>query len=228
MQMRQLGVKPVPRDLWNFGMKYLSGAQRTLSKASVRYALLPSDKASITSKGILFRGLLYGCEQGFRERWFDSARISGREAITVSYDPRDGSCIYFRPSHESEPVECFLLDSNKIHGRFSAEELEQLRQADHEEREVYRSTEDFQESLTSRKIQEIVSRAEAAFPAKPEQSNHQRVSDIKANRKEEIERQYQESIQKKEESIPNPPPASGKSLIQQMLEQELNDAYGLD
>ena len=229
MQMRQMSVKPIPRDLWNFGMKYLSGAQRILSKTSVRYALLPSDKASITSKGILFRGLLYGCEQGFRERWFDSARISGREAITVSYDPRDGSCIYFRPSHESEPVECFLLDSNKIHGRFSAEELEQLQKADHEEREIYRSTEDFQESLTGRKIQEIVSRAEAAFPAKPEQSNHQRVSDIKANRKEEIERQYQESIQKKEESVPTPPtPASEKSLIQQMLEKELNDAYGLD
>lgn len=229
MQMRQMSVKSIPRDLWNFGMKYLSGAQRTLSKASVRYALLPSDKASITSKGILFRGLLYGCEQGFRERWFDSARISGREAITVSYDPRDGSCIYFRPSHDSEPVECFLLDSNKIHGQFSAEELEQLRQADHEEREVYRSTEDFQENLTTRKIREIISRAESAFPVKPEQSNHKRVSDIKANRKEEIERQYQESIQKKEEPIPTPPaPASGKSLIQQMLEQELNNAYGLD
>ena len=126
-------------------------------------------------------------------------------------------------------MECFLLDSNRLHGQFSSEELEQLRQADHEEREICRSTEDFQDSLTGRKIQEIVSQAEAAFPAKPQQSNHQRVSDIKANRKEEIERQYQESIRKKEESIPDPPaPESGKSLIQQMLEQELNDAYGLD
>jgi hypothetical protein len=59
-------------------------------------------------------------------------------------------------------------------------------------------------------------------------SNHKRVSDIKANRKEEIERQYQESVQKKEEPSPKPPETQEKSLIQQMLEAELNEAYGLN
>ena len=229
MQMRQMRIRPVPRDLWNFGMKYLSGVQRTLSKTAVRYAILPTEKASITDHGILFRGLFYGCDQGFTEHWFDSARIGGREAITVSYDPRDASCIYFKPSHNTEPVECYLLDSNKITGQFSTEELNQMQKAEHAERESYRSTEDFQSSLTHQKIDQIVSGAVAAFPAKPQQSNHKRVSDIKANRKEEIERQYQESVRKKEEPAPNPPaPAQGKSLIQQMLEQELNEAYGLD
>lgn len=87
MQMRQMRIKPIPRDLWNFGMKYLAGTQRAISKAAVRYALLPTGKASITSSGILFRGLYYGCDTGFREHWFDSARVEGREAISVSYDP---------------------------------------------------------------------------------------------------------------------------------------------
>ncbi len=229
IQMRQMSVKPIPRDLWNFGMKYLSGVQRTLSKTAVRYAILPTGKASITDHGILFRGLFYGCEQGFREHWFDSARLGGRETVTVSYDPRDASCIYFKPSHNTEPVECCLLDSNKITGRFSAEELNQMHKAEHAERESYRSTEDLQSSLTQQKIDRIVSQAVAAFPAKPQQSNHQRVSDIQANRKEEMERQYQDSIRKKEipASIP-PAPVQGKSRIQQMLEQELSEAYGLD
>ena len=227
MQMRHMSIKPIPRELWNFGMKYLSGVQRTLSRTAVRYAILPTDKASITDHGILFRGLFYGCDQGFREHWFDSARIGGRETITISFDPRDASFIYFKPSHNTEPVECYLLDSNKITGQFSTEELNQMRKAEHAERESYRSTEDLQSSRTQQKIDQIVSKAISEFPAKPQQSNHQRVSDIKANRKEEMEKQYQESIQKKEESVKQPLPVQGKSRIQQMLEAELNEAYGL-
>ena len=229
LQMQQMSIRPIPRELWNFGMKYLSGAQRTFSKAVVRYAILPTEKASITDHGILFRGLFYGCDQGFREHWFDSARISGREAITISFDPRDASFIYFKPSFNDEAVECYLLDSNKITGRFSTAELQQMQDAERIEREAYRSTEDLQSSITNHKIDEIIQKAIAAFPDKPERSNHQRVSDIKTNRKEEIERQYQESVRKKEEPAPvQPAPASGKSLIQQMLEAELNEAYGLE
>jgi len=228
LQMRQMSIRPIPRDLWNFGMKYLSGAQRTLSKAAVRYAILPTEKASITDHGILFRGLFYGCDQGFREHWFDSARVSGREAITVSFDPRDASFIYFKPSHNDEAVECYLLDSNKITGHFSTAELQHMQDAERIEREAYRSTEDLQSSVTNHKIDEIVQKAVAAFPDNPEKSNHQRVSDIKANRKEEIRRQYQESVRKMDKPSPDTPPPQGKSLIQQMLEKELNEAYGLE
>jgi len=228
LQMRQMSIRPIPRDLWNFGMKYLSGAQRTLSKAAVRYAILPTEKASITDHGILFRGLFYGCDQGFREHWFDSARVSGREAITVSFDPRDASFIYFKPSHNDEAVECYLLDSNKITGHFSTAELQHMQDAERIEREAYRSTEDLQSSVTNHKIDEIVQKAVAAFPDNPEKSNHQRVSDIKANRKEEIRRQYQESVRKMDKPSPDSPPSQGKSLIQQMLEKELNEAYGLE
>ena len=42
-----------------------------------------------------------------------------------------------------------------------------------------------------------------------------------------MERQYQESVRKKEDPIKQPVSAQGKSRIQQMLEQELNEAYGL-
>ena len=233
MQMRQMSIKPIPREIWNFGMKYLSGAQRTLSKAVVRYALLPSAKASITVNGILFRGLYYGCDRGFAEHWFDSARIDGRESISIAYDPRDGSHIYYKPSAESEPLECYLLDSNKITGQFSTEELAQMHQAEHAEREAYRATEDFQRILTNRKIQDIVDKAEKAFPKKPG-SKHQRVTSIGKNRQEEIEAQYQQSAQKKEESAgtissssdaSDSPQAPAKSRTQLMLEKALEENY---
>lgn len=229
MQMRQMGIKPIPRDLWNFGMSYLSGVQRTLSTNAVRYAILPTEKASITNHGIQFHGLFYGCDRGFREHWFDSAKVNGRESISISYDPRDASFIYYKPASDEEAVECYLLDSNKITTQLSTAEIEQLQQADREEREAYRATEDLQSSITSYKVDEIVNKAKAAFPLNPQMSNHQRVSDIKANRKEEIERQYMESIQKKEDPAPHSSEsAKGKSLIQQMLENELKEAYGLE
>ena len=207
-------------------MKYLSGAQRALSKAAVRYALLPSEKASITVNGILFRGLYYGCDRGFEEHWFDSARIAGRESISIAYDPRDGSRIYYKPSAESEPLECCLLDSNKITGQFSTEELAQMRQAEHEEREAYRATEDFQEIMTGKVIKDIVGRAEAAFPKNPA-SKHQRVTSIGKNRKEEIEAQYQQTAQKKEESAETiaASQAPAKSRTQLMLEKALEENY---
>ena len=195
MQMRQMKIKSVPLELWNFGMKYLSGVIRTVNRATVRYALLPSDKASITNHGILFKGLYYGFEQGFREHWFDSARIVGRETISVSFDPRDASFIYFQPAHNSEPVECYLLDSNKIDGHFTTEEMEQLQHAEHEEREIYRPTEDFQNILTDRKIREIISNAEAQFPKKLDKSTNKRLSEIKANRKAEIENHHQQNTE---------------------------------
>ena len=226
MQMRQLSVKPIPREIWNFGMKYLSGTQRALSKAAVRYALLPSEKASITVNGILFRGLYYGCDRGFKEHWFDSARIAGRETISIAYDPRDGSRIYYKPSAESEPLECCLLDSNKITGQFSTEELAQMRQAEHEEREAYRATEDFQKILTNRIIKDIAGEAEAAFPKNPG-SKHQRVAGIGKNRKEEIEAQYQQTARKKEESAETTATsqAPAKSRTQLMLEKALEENY---
>lgn len=227
MQMRQMNVLPVPHELWDFGMKYLSGVQRTVDRAAARYALLPSDKASITSHGIQFRGLYYGCEQGFREHWFDSAKTTGREQISVSYDPRDASFIYFMPSHNSAPIECFLLDSNKIQGQFSTQELDQIRQSDHEERETYRPTEDLQNSVTDRRIQEIISNAHAQYPDPAGKSAHQRISEIRSNRKSETgphdPQDTKTSAPAAEDKTSMSAPA--KSPIQRMLEEALDEMY---
>ena len=133
------------------------------------------------------------------------------------------------PPNNAEPVECYLLDSNKITGRFSTAEIKQMQDAEHAEREAYRSTEDLQSSVTNHRIDTIIEKAVAAFPEKPEMSRRQRVSDIKANRKEEMEKQYQESVSGRKNPTPaSSAPVQGKSLIQQMLEAELNEAYGLD
>ena len=118
------------------------------------------------------------------------------------------------------------MDSNKITGQFSTEELAQMRQAEHEEREAYRATEDFQKILTNRIIKDIAGEAEAAFPKNPG-SKHQRVAGIGKNRKEEIEAQYQQTARKKEESAETTATsqAPAKSRTQLMLEKALEENY---
>lgn len=93
-QMRQMGVAPVPLDLWNFGIRYRSGALVSLPRARVRYTLLPKEEASLTERGIAFRGMLYTCPEGEEENWFSKARIAGRSKLEAAYDPASTGCIY--------------------------------------------------------------------------------------------------------------------------------------
>lgn len=202
MQMRQMHVKPVPRDLWNFGIRHLSGGQRVLSKAHVKFALLPSSTASITPNGIQFKGLYYGCEKAFKERWFDSARAEGHRSVTVSYDPRDASSIYIRTSSVEEPIECSLLRRSKIEGKLSTTEIDEMNRYDHEEYERFRPTEDYQTILAGQKITEIINQANDMFPQHIDQSHAQRIRSIAENRKAEIEAQHEKLSQLQNEDGP--------------------------
>jgi putative transposase len=53
------GIEPYPRDLWAWGIQNHSGALRTLPTDDLRRVLLPHAKATVTSEGIYFRGMLY-------------------------------------------------------------------------------------------------------------------------------------------------------------------------
>lgn len=58
-QMMEAGVEAVPVKLWNWGIRYCSGALRVMSEEKVRLALMPTDNATVTSQGIRFKGLYY-------------------------------------------------------------------------------------------------------------------------------------------------------------------------
>lgn len=73
-QMQRLHIKPIPRDIWNFGFRNMSGAVKVLDRAYVRNSLLPRGEGAITQYGILFDGRYYICEQAEREGWFDTAQ----------------------------------------------------------------------------------------------------------------------------------------------------------
>ena len=94
-------VPPIPLKLWNWGISHCSGLPRSFPEDAVKLALMPMDSATVTAKGIRFKGLYYICERAVSERWFETARAKGSFKVDVSYDPRNMNRIYIRQSDGS-------------------------------------------------------------------------------------------------------------------------------
>lgn len=187
MQMRQLGVRPVPIELWNYGVRYQSGGLRTTNEAVVNYALLPNDAASITEKGICFRKMYYTCEEAENGNWFALARTNGRGKITVAYDPSDMDMLYIKPYPDKDPVECHLMEHNRLFKGLDETETATIMEADTAEAAAY-TTEELNSSV---KLKHFIT--ETVKDAKKQKNNApsgmgktERLSRIGTNRQEEI------------------------------------------
>jgi hypothetical protein len=93
-EMIQDAVKPIPAELWEWGIARRSGRLRSYPPDLVRLSLLPSDDATVTRHGIRFFGCYYSCPLAIEEHWFDKARQRGSWRVKISYDPRDMDHIY--------------------------------------------------------------------------------------------------------------------------------------
>ena len=190
-QMRQLHVKPIPRDIWNFGIRYRSGGLRNMDREYVRYHLLPKGEASITRHRIRFEGRYYSCEKAEQEKWFDKARTSSSWKVTVAYDPRDAALIYISPTKDTSPVECYLLDKDGIYEGLSTEEAAWMATYDHEEQVAYAPIEDFDEVQMMEFAERIKADAMKKIPKEPGKSDAARISEIDANRRRAIEADHE-------------------------------------
>ena len=100
-------VAPIPIELWNWGISHCSGVLRSFPEEMVKLALMPSDTASVTAKGIRYKGLYYLCERAATEHWFETARAKKSWKVNISYDPRSMSTIYLRQPDGTVDV-CWL------------------------------------------------------------------------------------------------------------------------
>lgn len=233
-QMRQLHVKPVPRELWNFGIRYMSGGLRTMDREHVRYHLLPKREASVTRLGIRFDGRYYTCEQAEAEKWFDAARTEASWKVTAAYDPRDAGLIYISPAGGSAPVECHLLDKDRVFLGTSTEEAERMAAYDHEEQVSYAPTEDFHHVQLEEFIEKTKADALAKLPKDQVKSNAARIAGISQNRQKEKEAIREANTAKTLTDL-GYMPTSGKtggedpailSPITKMLQEALDNAIG--
>lgn len=124
LHMIKDGVRPIPIELWNYGMRHLTGSLRSINDDNLRLNLLPTGRASARRDGIYFNGLSYTCELAIREGWFD--RIKGKRSMSldVVYEPLVDR-IHLRFDHGRRFETCHLTPADK---RFEGKDWYEMRE----------------------------------------------------------------------------------------------------
>lgn len=212
-QMMEAGVEAVPVKLWNWGIRYCSGALRVMSEEKVRLALMPTNNATVTSQGIRFKGLYYSSKELTDGLWFERARSKGSYRVKVSYDPRDMGEIYAWDRADGTPLLCSLLDWEE---KYSGKQLGEI-QYEHEKEKVekkqYQAWETEAKINLGREIDSIIEEAEQMAEPADGRSKAERLSGIKKNRKDE--REYL----KKQEAFTG----SNKDAVEQQFHQQTEE-----
>ena len=118
-------IKPIPLNLWKWGVKNRSGVLRQKTKAFVQANLLPRSEAAITRSGIELKGLEYSLPSSLSEDW-QLACNDANAKVRIAYDPRLVDAIYLC-DHRGEAGEyeaCALKSKCDAHLGWSWRELE--------------------------------------------------------------------------------------------------------
>ncbi|WP_057767786.1 Mu transposase C-terminal domain-containing protein [Cytobacillus praedii] len=92
-EMMTSNIIPTPLSIWNWGYKHRSGLLKQVTRDEIRLNLMPSEKASVTGEGIIFKKMRYSSGKAIDEGWFEKARKK-RWTEVIQYDPRDVGHIY--------------------------------------------------------------------------------------------------------------------------------------
>jgi hypothetical protein len=119
-------VQPTPLNLWNWGIRNRSGKLRYFPEETVKLHLLPRGQATVTYRGIKFKGMYYSCERALKESWFPTARQKGSWRVSISYDPRNMSFVYLINEDLYSFSTCHLLEHQKRYEGKTLDEIQYL------------------------------------------------------------------------------------------------------
>jgi hypothetical protein len=156
---------------------------------------MPTGKATITAKGIKFKGMYYTCEKARREFWFEKARSNllskSDKSLDISYDPRKPNFIYLRSPDGRDFEKCVLYDPEERYSNKDLHDIEYLLAYEELQKQKGRRK-GLQEKVDLiAEIENVVSRAEKMTEAVQDDtvSNRQKVAGIRGNRAYEKEKQ---------------------------------------
>ncbi len=180
-------VEPYPWDLWQWGITHRSGHLRSVPHDVLRLNLLPGAEASVTPRGIQFRGVLYTTERAIREQWYERAQARGTFRVALAFDPRVMDVIYLRDDNGTGIEPGTLLDRNQQFRGYTWWDYEAWKQAQ-AERTVHRETRERQaQAELHAEMAKVVQQAQTdAENTRDGSSKRARVKSIRANR--QIER----------------------------------------
>lgn len=203
-QKMEAGVEAVPLKLWNWGIRYCSGALRTVPEEKVKLALMPTEKANVTSRGIRFKGLYYSSQEMIDGLWFEKARSKGSYRVKVSYDPRDMGDIYVWDKSGGPPLPCSLLGWEEKYAGKQLLEVQYEQEKEKQEKKRHQAQETEAKINLGREIDSIIKGAEQMAEPVDGRSKAERLSGIRQNRKEEREQiRKQEAFTSKGETVEN-------------------------
>jgi hypothetical protein len=184
--MMAAGVDAIPIKLWEWGIENYSGALRAVPEEIVRFAVLPTANATVTEKGIRFKGLYYACDRAKSEMWFEKARAKKYWPVTVSYDTREMTNIYVWNSGSKTYDVCYLLDWNSKNAGKTLAEIEYEQQKERLAGKHLKAAAMEAKVNLNAEIDAIVAEAKRVKSA-PAKAKSERVSNIRANRAAERE-----------------------------------------
>jgi hypothetical protein len=185
-------VAPIPVDIWHWGIAHCSGALKSFPEETVKLALMSTSTATVTAKGIKFKGLYYLCERAATEYWFETARAKRSWKVDISYDPRNMNSIYVR-NPDGTVDACWLSEwQDKYIGK-CLHEIQYLRESEKMLHRKGASKEMASKAELSAAIDGVIKEAEemARQTAVPK-SKLERTKDIRANRAAEKEKNRKE------------------------------------
>ena len=127
-------IKCIPIKLWNWGIKNRVGRLRKVPEDIIKLNLMPSDIATVTARGIRFKGMYYGSSITIKEKWFEKSRNKGVWKISVCYDPRNMDYIYLKDENGLSFEKCFLLSHQDRYRGKTLDEITHLLLAEEIER----------------------------------------------------------------------------------------------
>lgn len=187
-------VQPIPKELWQWGITNRSGKLKTFPEDIVKLNLMPTEKATITPKGIKFKKLYYTCEKARREQWFEKARSKSlardEKYLDISYDPRKPDFIYLRSLDGKDYEKCSIIDFEDTYAGKTFDEIEYLFAYEQLQQQKYQGEQVQKEVDLMAKIESEIEQATTLTNAVQDKtlSNNQRVKGIKGNRAFEKEK----------------------------------------
>ena len=109
-EMCRDGVGMTPRDIWNWGLEQEILPPIKKSVDLLRFALLKEEKATVTDKGVRFRGVYYYSDAIGELKWLDKAKNDGRFNIDIRFTDVNSTHIWCRHPETNKVIQLEITD----------------------------------------------------------------------------------------------------------------------
>jgi hypothetical protein len=129
------GVDPIPIQLWNWGIKRLTGRLRRMPRTELIPRLMPRLDAQVTRRGIEITGVRYFSDSALLQRLVHEASLRGKATpIKVACDPNNTNEIFLINPQAKGGFETIPIVANSPYTGMTFEEVRKQRKAEEERR----------------------------------------------------------------------------------------------